>query len=45
MHTGAQGLLVVRGEKEILIPMVEEFITEINLDSLFIKVKGDIFFV
>lgn len=45
MHTGAQDLLVVRGKKEILIPMVEDYIAEINLDSLFIKVKGDIFLV
>jgi len=31
MHTGAQDLLVVRGEKEILIPMVEGYILSIDI--------------
>lgn len=31
MHTGAQELIVVRGEKEIIIPMVEDYILSIDI--------------
>lgn len=41
MHTGAQDLIVVDGEKELLIPMVEGFITDISLEDATIKVKVD----
>lgn len=43
MHTNAQDLIVVKGEKEILIPMVEGFIIDINLEDSTIKVKADDF--
>jgi len=40
MHTGAHDILVVEGEKELLIPMVEKYISEISLEGSYIKIKG-----
>jgi len=31
MHTGAQDLIVVRGKREILIPMVEDYILSVDI--------------
>ncbi len=38
MHTGASDILVVEGERELLIPMVEEFIIDIDVDRGTIRV-------
>ena len=39
IRTGANDCLIVRGDEEILIPMVEDYILDINVDKGFIKVK------
>lgn len=39
LFPSAQKVYVVRGEREILIPAVDEFITEINVDGGYIKVR------
>jgi 16S rRNA processing protein RimM len=39
IHTGANDCLVVRGDQEILIPMIEDYILAIDLDKGFISVR------
>ena len=39
IRTGANDCLIVRGDQEILIPMIEDYILDINLDEGFIRVK------
>lgn len=39
LFPSSQKVYVVRGEREILIPAVDEFITEINVDGGYIKVR------
>ncbi len=41
IHTGANDVLLLKGENEILIPMVEDYILEINLEKAFIRIRGD----
>ena len=45
MHTNAQDLIVVDGEKELLVPMVEGFIVDINIEKSTIKIKADDLFL
>jgi 16S rRNA processing protein RimM len=39
IRTGANDCLIVRGDQEILIPMIEDYILDINLDKGFIRVR------
>ena len=39
IHTGANDCLVVRGDQEVLIAMVEDYILGIDLDKGFIRVR------
>ena len=41
IHTGANDVLLVKGEKEILVPMTEAHISEINIERAFIRVKSE----
>jgi 16S rRNA processing protein RimM len=41
IRTGANDVLLVKGEKEILVPMIEDYISEINIEDAFIKISGD----
>jgi 16S rRNA processing protein RimM len=41
MHTGANDILVVQGEKELMIPMVEGFITDIDIISGTVRVNTE----
>ncbi|MBP8625521.1 MAG: 16S rRNA processing protein RimM [Syntrophorhabdaceae bacterium] len=45
MHTRANDVMVVKGEREILIPMVDIFISSIDIEHSIIKVEGDDFLV
>ncbi len=45
IHTRANDVMVVKGEKEILIPMVDVYISSIDLERSVIKVEGDDFLV
>jgi 16S rRNA processing protein RimM len=45
IRTGANDVLLIKGEKEILIPMIEDYIQEINIKDAFIKISMDNFFV
>ncbi|MCX5814036.1 MAG: ribosome maturation factor RimM [Proteobacteria bacterium] len=40
IRTGANDVMLVRGEKEILIPMIEDYISEINVKKVFIKLTN-----
>jgi 16S rRNA processing protein RimM len=37
IHTGANDVILVKGEKETLIPMIEGYIQEIDIEHAFIK--------
>jgi len=41
IHTNANDVMLIKGEKEILIPMIEDYIQEINIEDSFIKIRGD----
>ncbi len=43
IHTKANDVLVVKGKKEILVPMVDTYIRSIDLDAFEIKVEGEDF--
>jgi len=43
IHTKANDILVIKGKKEILIPMIDIYIKSIDLDSSEIKVEGEDF--
>lgn len=45
IHTGAQSVMVVSGKQEFMIPMVDEFIVQIDLPGSSIMVKEDPFLV
>jgi 16S rRNA processing protein RimM len=40
IHTGANDCLVVKGDQEILVPMIEDYILAIDLDKGFISVRA-----
>jgi 16S rRNA processing protein RimM len=40
IHTGANDVMLVRGENETLVPMIEGYISEINVEDAFIKLTG-----
>lgn len=42
LHTEANDTLVVSGKEETLVPMIEGYIVEINLERSFIKVREDL---
>ena len=42
LHTQANDTLVVSGKQDILVPMIEGYIVEINLERSFIKVREDL---
>jgi 16S rRNA processing protein RimM len=39
IHTGANDCLVVKGDQEILIPMIEDYVLAVDLDKGFISVR------
>jgi len=39
MHTAAQDILIVTGEKELLVPMVEEYVLHVDIAGSFMQVK------
>jgi len=41
IRTGANDVMLVKGEIEILIPMIEDSIIEINIEQAFIKINVD----
>jgi 16S rRNA processing protein RimM len=41
IHTGANDVMLVKGEKEILVPMIEGYIQEVNIKDSFIKIRED----
>lgn len=43
IHTKANDVIVVKGEKEILIPMIDTFISSVDIEHSVIKVEGDDF--
>jgi 16S rRNA processing protein RimM len=45
IRTNANDVMLIKGEKEILVPMIEDYIREINIEHAFIKIDGDNFLV
>ena len=45
LHTKANNIIVVTGKEEISVPMIEEYISEIDLESSSIKIREDILLV
>jgi len=43
IHTKANDVIVVKGEREILIPMIDIFISSVDIEHSVIKVEGDDF--
>ncbi|MCX8111326.1 MAG: ribosome maturation factor RimM [Syntrophorhabdaceae bacterium] len=41
MHTKANDVIVVKGDREILIPMIDTFVISIDIERSIINVKGD----
>jgi 16S rRNA processing protein RimM len=41
MHTGANDILVVQGEREVLVPMTEECIFAVNTDEGIVRVREE----
>ncbi len=39
LHTQANDILVVSGKQEIMVPMIEGYIIEIDLERSFIKIQ------
>jgi len=37
IHTGANDVMLVKGRNEMLIPMIEDYIQEININDAFVK--------
>jgi 16S rRNA processing protein RimM len=44
LHTKANDVLVIKGKKEMLIPMVEEYIAQINIKDSYIKITENALF-
>ncbi len=45
IHTGANDVMLVKGDREILVPMIEDCIVEINIEEASIRIKGEGLFV